>query len=1022
MKTYFCSAAIVRLPLVCPALRGFGLLLICVVAAVSTQAAVAPYASDSATLHLWHLDEVSVPAVDAAAGGTNLTSLLGGASLGSDSYPGFGTALNTIDGGQSGTSATARNAVLSALVLADGWGDNVSMSFCDPVTGAFTFEAVVRVNFDPAANLSTRGSPMQILSAEADDSDPAPSRLFQWRLNPVGFGGGDTSVPRLEFINLRQGAAIQSVIVPIPTNGPHAIVSNGWFHAAVTFNGAAGQEANLSFFWTALNANNVAANRIGTASLANGLSAGVAPDFCIGNEGRVVGGSTDNFVGLIDEVRISSVARTEHGFFWRDDSDEDGLADSWETNHFGSLLPTAGGDPDSDSYTNLQEFQAGSNPTNSLSTPLDKDADGFPDAWELTHFGTLALGQQDDPDNDQFTNQQEYAAGSQPNNSDSTPNDVDGDKLPDAWEMSNFGSLAQNTSGDPDNDAYTNLQEYQAGTNPASASSVPVNFEPALPSTRYIPVEDGDPGTSEFGYAGSSSINSVAFICSALTTVSNQQFIAYYGRHQTNASYAFNNTIWIGRRTVGSNTWEVFRTTFMANNITDGHDVVCFGIDGDGYMHLSWGMHGDAFHYAKSLGNVVGIAPIDFGPDTTMTGAEFAATYPQFLTVPGGDLLYIYRKGSSGAGDTYINRYVLSTGTWTNIHKSGSTVLPFIKGTGWPLDYNAYGQMPCIDDAGRVFLVWTWRYTPAFQSNHDFAFAMSPDSGLTWRRYNGSSYALPISESVTNGSADPNTVAERILQIPQNYTLINQAGMCLDADGKPVIATWWAPGSGTNNFRRQYMVSFPDDYGVWQVRQISNRTNDPVGTITQDAAVRDLGRPVVVCDRDNRIIVAYRDNFGSNGLTVAHTLPKAVDPGRTLWTTVDLTTDNLGNYEPVIDLARWQRDGLLSFLYQPSSGRGYSPPANTAAEMAVLEWDAAAYFNHRPAVSLRLIHAGVNASLVFRSQLGWGYRVQSSSDLAAWTNLATLSGTGGYLQYIRTNSIASRQFFRIETREGGFSL
>jgi hypothetical protein len=30
------------------------------------------------------------------------------------------------------------------------------------------------------------------------------------------------------------------------------------------------------------------------------------------------------------------------------------------------------------------------------------------------------------------------------------------------------------------------------------------------------------------------------------------------------------------------------------NNIADGHDVISLGIDGDGYMHLSWGMHGDA--------------------------------------------------------------------------------------------------------------------------------------------------------------------------------------------------------------------------------------------------------------------------------------------------------------------------------------------------------------------------------------------------------------------------------------------
>lgn len=55
----------------------------------------------------------------------------------------------------------------------------------------------------------------------------------------------------------------------------------------------------------------------------------------------------------------------------------------------------------------------------------------------------------------------------------SMPSDLslDGDSLPDAWEMVQFGNLAQTDSGDPDNDGLTNLQEYQCGANPNSADS-----------------------------------------------------------------------------------------------------------------------------------------------------------------------------------------------------------------------------------------------------------------------------------------------------------------------------------------------------------------------------------------------------------------------------------------------------------------------------------------------------------------------------------------------------------------------
>jgi hypothetical protein len=47
------------------------------------------------------------------------------------------------------------------------------------------------------------------------------------------------------------------------------------------------------------------------------------------------------------------------------DSDGDGLADSWELQYFGGLTQGAGGDPDGDGLTNLQEYRQGRNPTKS---------------------------------------------------------------------------------------------------------------------------------------------------------------------------------------------------------------------------------------------------------------------------------------------------------------------------------------------------------------------------------------------------------------------------------------------------------------------------------------------------------------------------------------------------------------------------------------------------------------------------------------------------------------------------------
>ncbi len=58
--------------------------------------------------------------------------------------------------------------------------------------------------------------------------------------------------------------------------------------------------------------------------------------------------------------------------------------------------------------------------------------------------------------------------------------DIDGDGLPDEWEMAWFGSLAEDSTGDYDNDGAVNLAEYERNTNPVSGRppSAPVVVSP----------------------------------------------------------------------------------------------------------------------------------------------------------------------------------------------------------------------------------------------------------------------------------------------------------------------------------------------------------------------------------------------------------------------------------------------------------------------------------------------------------------------------------------------------------------
>jgi hypothetical protein len=76
----------------------------------------------------------------------------------------------------------------------------------------------------------------------------------------------------------------------------------------VTYNGNENTPDNVRFYWTLLDATRTNANQIGSTSMTNDLP--VAPTiFAIGNVPGRSASAKANFLGLIDEVRISSVAR-----------------------------------------------------------------------------------------------------------------------------------------------------------------------------------------------------------------------------------------------------------------------------------------------------------------------------------------------------------------------------------------------------------------------------------------------------------------------------------------------------------------------------------------------------------------------------------------------------------------------------------------------------------------------------------------------------------------------------------------
>lgn len=188
------------------------------------------------------------------------------------------------------------------------------------------------------------------------------------------------------------------------------------------------------------------------------------------------------------------------------DSDEDGMSDGWE-DYYAHLKLTlwyewdkwrypewndtiknftlsplnpldAYTNLDTDTLTNLQEYQNRTHPKY-----WDTDYDYLPDDWEVKYGldplnSTGDNGMNGDPDNDSgvfyadgsyllmsLDNLGEYILGTDPKD-----DDTDDDGMPDGWEVChNLNPLiAENTTGDADNDGLTNLQEYQLGGRPNS--------------------------------------------------------------------------------------------------------------------------------------------------------------------------------------------------------------------------------------------------------------------------------------------------------------------------------------------------------------------------------------------------------------------------------------------------------------------------------------------------------------------------------------------------------------------------
>jgi hypothetical protein len=173
------------------------------------------------------------------------------------------------------------------------------------------------------------------------------------------------------------------------------------------------------------------------------------------------------------------------------DSDNDGMDDQWESDHFETLDHDGAGDYDNDGATDLSEFQSGTDPANptflfevKIANPV---AEGHSPMihWPSAPGKVYRVQYKNNLDDPawQNLNGNMVVVGNKGYIIDLAPDaaqrfyrvvlvtDLDGDGMGDQWEEMHFGTLNRDGTGDFDGDGATDLFEFQSGTIPTDPAS-----------------------------------------------------------------------------------------------------------------------------------------------------------------------------------------------------------------------------------------------------------------------------------------------------------------------------------------------------------------------------------------------------------------------------------------------------------------------------------------------------------------------------------------------------------------------
>ncbi len=301
-----------------------------------------PYTPDANTLHLWHFDDSTanqgtanfVTVTDAVTGGITMTnyglsttSTTGGGGGDAGAAPNsppytnifllpqaatanLGQSLQIVAGGPPGAS------VGKGFAMCGVTNDNTPSSaypltsFYNSSSGAFTFEALIYIEGNVFS--TSIGSEWEIFCGDNQGGTGSPTRGWQFRISP-----GSAPVVNMNF-QAGGNSSEANIAVPLPLSGPDALTVSNWYHVAVTYTGNTPTNSDtpqlLRFYWTFFDPSRTNADLLFATNNAAWGTLNGTPIPEIGGSARLQNGvgNAGAFEGLIDELRISAIARASN--------------------------------------------------------------------------------------------------------------------------------------------------------------------------------------------------------------------------------------------------------------------------------------------------------------------------------------------------------------------------------------------------------------------------------------------------------------------------------------------------------------------------------------------------------------------------------------------------------------------------------------------------------------------------------------------------------------------------------------